>query len=163
MSHLFVLTIDQQENGQSPSTSRSAKCRRLEDLFRPPIDLLFKGSFHAVRSILVSDSNCNVILMQCNTVFNVSSYDCMIQCKYFLWYSVLYCCVVDPWQARDSGTAQNRWLLVNVQNVQEFACQVLNRDVWSNASVREMVKQSFVLWQVRLVCSSTCRLQTPCL
>ena len=43
-----VLVSDQQENEQAASTSRSSKCRRLEDLFRPPIDLMFKGSFHSV-------------------------------------------------------------------------------------------------------------------
>ena len=48
-----LLLADQQESGQSPSTSQAAKCRRLEDLFRPPIDLLVKGSFHAVCSAFV--------------------------------------------------------------------------------------------------------------
>ncbi|RUS80397.1 hypothetical protein EGW08_011833 [Elysia chlorotica] len=50
--------------------------------------------------------------------------------------------------ARDFGSSQNRWLLVNVQNVQEFPCQVLNRDVWSNPETRAVIKDSFVFWQV---------------
>ncbi|XP_005099755.1 UBX domain-containing protein 7 [Aplysia californica] len=50
--------------------------------------------------------------------------------------------------ARDTGSAQNKWLLVNVQNVQEFPCQVLNRDVWSSQDVRNVLKDSFVFWQV---------------
>jgi hypothetical protein len=79
------------------SDSSSVKRRTLEDLFRPPLDLLHKGSFRS---------------------------------------------------ACDVGKAMNRWLLVNVQNVQEFACQMLNRDVWSNTTVKEVVKAHFVLWQV---------------
>ncbi|XP_015780912.1 PREDICTED: UBX domain-containing protein 7-like [Acropora digitifera] len=39
-------------------------------------------------------------------------------------------------------------LLVNVQDVREFPCQQLNRDVWSNDSVRSIIKENFVLWQV---------------
>lgn len=56
--------------------------------------------------------------------------------------------VLLDWQARDSGTADGRWLMVNVQNVQEFACQALNRDVWSNSAVKAIIKQHFVFWQV---------------
>ncbi|CAL1545729.1 unnamed protein product [Lymnaea stagnalis] len=50
--------------------------------------------------------------------------------------------------ARDAGSAQNKWLLVNVQNVQEFPCQLLNRDVWSNQDTRNIIKESFLFWQV---------------
>lgn len=73
------------------------KSKRLEDLFRPPCDILFLGSFM---------------------------------------------------QARDHAKTLNRWLLVNVQNPQEFSCQVLNRDVWSNEHIQEIVKDHFILWQV---------------
>ena len=73
------------------------KSRRLEDLFRPPCDILFLGTFL---------------------------------------------------EAREYAKSMNRWLLVNVQNPQEFACQILNRDVWPNEQVREMIKDHFVLWQV---------------
>ncbi|KAH9494546.1 UBX domain-containing protein 7 [Bulinus truncatus] len=74
-----------------------SKKRNLEDLFRPPIDITFKGTFQS---------------------------------------------------ARDAGQAQNKWLLVNVQNVQEFPCQLLNRDVWSNIGARNIIKKSFLFWQV---------------
>ena len=40
--------VDEQENGDLPSTSSASKYRRLEDLFRPPIDILFKGDFFEV-------------------------------------------------------------------------------------------------------------------
>ncbi|XP_058796379.1 UBX domain-containing protein 7-like [Phymastichus coffea] len=78
-------------------SSRSSRQKRLEDLFRPPCDILFVGTFA---------------------------------------------------EARDYAKSINRWLLVNVQNQQEFACQVLNRDVWPNEQIREIVKDHFVLWQV---------------
>ncbi|XP_014478630.1 PREDICTED: UBX domain-containing protein 7 [Dinoponera quadriceps] len=73
------------------------KSKRLEDLFRPPCNILFLGSFM---------------------------------------------------EARDHAKTLNRWLLVNVQNPQEFSCQVLNRDVWPNQQIQEIVKDHFILWQV---------------
>ncbi|XP_034937286.1 UBX domain-containing protein 7 [Chelonus insularis] len=73
------------------------KTKRLEDLFRPPYDILFMGSFS---------------------------------------------------EARDHAKSINRWLLVNVQNSQEFSCQILNRDVWSDKQIKEIIKDHFVLWQV---------------
>ncbi|KAL2729059.1 UBX domain-containing protein 7 isoform X1 [Vespula squamosa] len=77
--------------------SSQPKSKRLEDLFRPPSNILFLGTF------------------------------------------------VD---AREHAKSLNRWLLVNVQDSQEFVCQVLNRDVWSNEQIQEIVKDHFVLWQV---------------
>lgn len=73
------------------------KTKRLEDLFRPPNDILFLGSFV---------------------------------------------------EAREHAKTLNRWLLVNVQNPLEFSCQILNRDLWPNKLIREIVKDHFVLWQV---------------
>lgn len=37
---------------------------------------------------------------------------------------------------------------MNVQNVKEFACQVLNRDVWSNSTIKEIIKEHFIFWQI---------------
>lgn len=71
--------------------------KRFEDLFRPPYNILFLGSFM---------------------------------------------------DAREHAKCLNRWLLVNIQDPQEFVCQVLNRDVWSNEQIQEIVKDHFVLWQV---------------
>lgn len=73
------------------------KLRTLEEIFRPPLDLMFRGTFQA---------------------------------------------------ARDHGVAQRKWLMVNVQNTEEFSCQVLNRDVWSSQRVRDIVRANFVFWQV---------------
>lgn len=51
-------------------------------------------------------------------------------------------------QAKVDGQHHSKWLLVNVQDVREFPCQQLNRDVWSNEAVRNIIKERFVLWQV---------------
>ncbi|XP_015594380.1 UBX domain-containing protein 7 [Cephus cinctus] len=74
------------------------KSKRLEDLFRPPCDILFLGTFS---------------------------------------------------EARERAKIINRWLLVNVQNPQEFACQILNRDLWPNEQIRGIVNDHFVLWQIQ--------------
>uniref|UniRef100_A0A914XJD2 UAS domain-containing protein n=1 Tax=Plectus sambesii TaxID=2011161 RepID=A0A914XJD2_9BILA len=50
--------------------------------------------------------------------------------------------------ARHAAQTEGRWLLVNVQNAEEFACQALNRDVWANDGVKELVSNNFVFWQV---------------
>ncbi|KAF0309199.1 UBX domain-containing protein 7 [Amphibalanus amphitrite] len=73
------------------------KLQTLEEIFRPPLELIFRGTFQA---------------------------------------------------ARDQGIADNKWLMVNVQNTEEFACQVLNRDVWSSHKVRDIVRANFIFWQV---------------
>ncbi|CAK8689474.1 UBX domain-containing protein 7-like isoform X2 [Clavelina lepadiformis] len=51
--------------------------------------------------------------------------------------------------ARDEGVNLHKWVMVNIHNVKEFACQALNRDVWSNKNVKSLVKKHFVFWQVR--------------
>ncbi|KAM4694050.1 UBX domain-containing protein 7 [Discoglossus pictus] len=73
------------------------KLTTLADLFRPPIDLMHKGSFET---------------------------------------------------AKECGQVQNKWLMINIQNVQDFACQCLNRDIWSNESVKNLIREHFIFWQV---------------
>ena len=51
-------------------------------------------------------------------------------------------------QAREAGTSQKKYIMVNIQNVREFVCQALNRDVWSNASVKAVLQEHFIFWQV---------------
>uniref|UniRef100_A0A3B4AJM7 UBX domain-containing protein n=1 Tax=Periophthalmus magnuspinnatus TaxID=409849 RepID=A0A3B4AJM7_9GOBI len=43
---------------------------------------------------------------------------------------------------------ENKWLMINIQNVQDFACQCLNRDVWSNDAVKTIIREHFIFWQV---------------
>ncbi|EFO20698.2 UBX domain-containing protein [Loa loa] len=74
-----------------------AKRVTLQNLFRPPIDIMFNGDWDAVRA---------------------------------------------------EAQLHGHWLLVNIQDDLEFACQTLNRDVWSNSSVKELLRSNFVFWQV---------------
>jgi hypothetical protein len=50
-------------------------------------------------------------------------------------------------QARQQGKEAEKWILVNVQDAAIFDCQVLNRDIWKNAGVRETVKEHFIFMQ----------------
>ncbi|XP_021341953.1 UBX domain-containing protein 7-like isoform X2 [Mizuhopecten yessoensis] len=94
----FQAEARQQEEMMSAGASTfQSKRQTLEDLFRPPIDVMYKGSFAS---------------------------------------------------AREHGKTCQKWLMVNIQNVQEFACQALNRDVWSNNSVKSIIKSKFIFWQV---------------
>uniref|UniRef100_A0A0R3RRS3 UBX domain-containing protein n=1 Tax=Elaeophora elaphi TaxID=1147741 RepID=A0A0R3RRS3_9BILA len=85
------------QNRHSASDPTVAKRVTLQNLFRPPIDIMFIGDWDAVRA---------------------------------------------------EAQVRGHWLLVNVQDDMEFACQTLNRDVWSNPSVKELLRSSFVFWQV---------------
>ncbi|XP_066995491.1 UBX domain-containing protein 7 isoform X2 [Anabrus simplex] len=86
-------------NNEAFTSQKSAHLKTLEDLFRPPLDITFKGTFA---------------------------------------------------QVREAGVARKRWILVDIQNVTEFQCQCLNRDIWSNKVVREIIDKHFLLWQVYL-------------
>ncbi|KAI9849046.1 MAG: hypothetical protein M1838_000300 [Thelocarpon superellum] len=53
-----------------------------------------------------------------------------------------------PWdQARDEGKARERWLLVNVQDPSVFDCQILNRDIWKHAEIKETIREHFIFMQ----------------
>jgi len=84
---------DRLEQGLPVSVS---KRKTLEELFKPPLDLMYQGD----------------------------------------WQS-----------ARDHAAKTGRWLMVNIQDAQEFQCQVLNRDLWSNPGVKMIVREHFVFWQ----------------
>ncbi|XP_067310102.1 UBX domain-containing protein 7 isoform X2 [Pseudorasbora parva] len=86
-----------QEQELRNGSAMDKKLSTLADLFRPPIELMHKGSFET---------------------------------------------------AKDSGQLENKWLMINIQNVQDFACQCLNRDVWSNDAVKTIIREHFIFWQV---------------
>lgn len=53
-----------------------------------------------------------------------------------------------PWEeARDVGKQDKRWLLVNVQDMGDFNCQALNRDIWKDSNVVALVKENFIFLQ----------------
>jgi len=49
-----------------------------------------------------------------------------------------------------------KWLLVNIQSAIEFSCLQLNRDTWSDSSVRSVLCEHFILWQVSLSVRRNC-------
>ena len=51
-------------------------------------------------------------------------------------------------EAKEAGAGLKKWLLVNVQDAREFSSHILNRDVWNNSKVKNVVDTSFLLWQV---------------
>ncbi|XP_055919722.1 UBX domain-containing protein 7 [Eupeodes corollae] len=60
---------------------------------------------------------------------------------------------------RTKATNMKRWLLVNVQS-DNFNSQLLNRDVWSQVKVRDLIKINFLLWQVASDTSEGARFST---
>lgn len=49
--------------------------------------------------------------------------------------------------ARSVARDARRWLLVNIQRDSEFSCHALNRDVWRDELVENLVREGFILWQ----------------
>merc|ERR1719491_2934252 len=49
--------------------------------------------------------------------------------------------------ARSVAKDARRWLLVNLQSDADFACHALNRDVWRNDLVENLVREGFIFWQ----------------
>eukprot|EP00177_Eucheuma_denticulatum_P002743 GFKZ01004935.1.p1 GENE.GFKZ01004935.1~~GFKZ01004935.1.p1 ORF type:complete len:508 (-),score=101.15 GFKZ01004935.1:1358-2857(-) len=49
--------------------------------------------------------------------------------------------------AMTAGVRQNKWLLVNIQRSDIFACLMLNRDVWADEHVEEVLQAHFIFWQ----------------
>jgi hypothetical protein len=49
--------------------------------------------------------------------------------------------------ARTMAKDNKRWLLVNIQRDSEFASHALNRDVWRDELVENLVREGFIFWQ----------------
>eukprot|EP00735_Rhodelphis_limneticus_P003270 TRINITY_DN14724_c0_g1::TRINITY_DN14724_c0_g1_i1::g.21545::m.21545 TRINITY_DN14724_c0_g1::TRINITY_DN14724_c0_g1_i1::g.21545 ORF type:complete len:512 (+),score=66.59,sp/Q5REY7/UBXN7_PONAB/33.23/6e-45,UBX/PF00789.15/8.6e-15,UBA_4/PF14555.1/3.5e-14,Thioredoxin_7/PF13899.1/1.3e-09,UIM/PF02809.15/0.012,UIM/PF02809.15/1.9e+03,CUE/PF02845.11/0.064,CUE/PF02845.11/5.1e+03,DRY_EERY/PF09750.4/1.4 TRINITY_DN14724_c0_g1_i1:49-1536(+) len=69
----------------------------LAELFKPPLDLLFPGTFD---------------------------------------------------EAKREGVKEEKWILVNVQDMSEFTSHAINRDLWSDGVVRTVVQASFIFMQL---------------
>lgn len=50
-------------------------------------------------------------------------------------------------EARDIGKEDKKWILVNVQDMNDFNCQALNRDIWKDAAIVALVKENFIFLQ----------------
>lgn len=51
-------------------------------------------------------------------------------------------------RAREKAKSESKWVLVTLHDPSEFPCQTLNRDLWKDSSVKEIVLDSFVFLQV---------------
>ncbi|KAF3762699.1 hypothetical protein M406DRAFT_99144 [Cryphonectria parasitica EP155] len=49
--------------------------------------------------------------------------------------------------AREEGKASKMWILVNVQDMNDFNCQALNRDIWKDDAITALVQESFIFLQ----------------
>jgi hypothetical protein len=49
--------------------------------------------------------------------------------------------------ARTTAKDARRWLLVNLQRDSEFSCHALNRDVWRDELVENLIREGFIFWQ----------------
>lgn len=48
---------------------------------------------------------------------------------------------------RAIGKADKKWIMVNLQDMNDFSCQALNRDIWKDENVKQLVKDHFVFLQ----------------
>eukprot|EP00930_Biecheleria_cincta_P085726 TRINITY_DN75098_c0_g1_i1.p1 TRINITY_DN75098_c0_g1~~TRINITY_DN75098_c0_g1_i1.p1 ORF type:complete len:444 (-),score=91.23 TRINITY_DN75098_c0_g1_i1:142-1473(-) len=47
----------------------------------------------------------------------------------------------------EKAKSEGKWLLVNIQQAEVFASHMLNRDVWSDETIKEIIDGSFLFWQ----------------
>lgn len=50
--------------------------------------------------------------------------------------------------AKNFAKDARRWLLINIQSEDDFACHALNRDVWHDELVENLIREGFVFWQI---------------
>jgi hypothetical protein len=54
---------------------------------------------------------------------------------------------VDLDTAKEIAHTEKKWVMVNVQDTRDFACQQLNRDLWSDKEIKATVREQFVFVQ----------------
>lgn len=54
--------------------------------------------------------------------------------------------------ARTMAKDTKRWLLVNIQRDAEFSSHALNRDVWRDELVENLIREGFIFWQTVRTC-----------
>jgi hypothetical protein len=50
-------------------------------------------------------------------------------------------------EARAEGKEAMKWIMVNLQDMNDFNCQALNRDIWKDQSVKDLVSENFLFLQ----------------
>jgi hypothetical protein len=51
-------------------------------------------------------------------------------------------------EARTLGKEDKKWIMVNLQDMSDFGCQMLNRDIWKDRAVKELVNENFIFLQL---------------
>lgn len=54
---------------------------------------------------------------------------------------------VDLDTAKEIAHTEKKWVMVNVQDTRDFACQQLNRDLWSDREIKATVREHFIFVQ----------------
>ncbi|XP_055550323.1 UBX domain-containing protein 7 [Wyeomyia smithii] len=49
--------------------------------------------------------------------------------------------------AQRHGKSVDKWILVNLQDDLNFNCQTLNRDLWSDSSLKDFLRNHLIFWQ----------------
>ena len=42
---------------------------------------------------------------------------------------------------------QKKKVLINIQDVKEFNSQIINRDIWADSDIRDIIAKNYILWQ----------------
>jgi hypothetical protein len=50
-------------------------------------------------------------------------------------------------KAMAHGTKHRKYLIINIQDIGVFDCQRLNRDTWSDITLKTYIKNNFIFWQ----------------
>jgi len=50
-------------------------------------------------------------------------------------------------EAREEGKEEKKWIMVNLQDLDVFHCQVLNRDLWKDENLQTLIKEHFIFLQ----------------
>eukprot|EP00602_Paraphysomonas_sp_CaronLab_P010279 CAMPEP_0185019474 /NCGR_PEP_ID=MMETSP1103-20130426/2081_1 /TAXON_ID=36769 /ORGANISM="Paraphysomonas bandaiensis, Strain Caron Lab Isolate" /LENGTH=366 /DNA_ID=CAMNT_0027549805 /DNA_START=53 /DNA_END=1153 /DNA_ORIENTATION=+ len=50
-------------------------------------------------------------------------------------------------EAKKAAMEDKKWILVNIQDHNEFSSHLLNRDVWTNETLVSLVRMNFLFWQ----------------
>eukprot|EP00747_Dinoflagellata_sp_TGD_P022156 gnl/TRDRNA2_/TRDRNA2_128936_c0_seq1.p1 gnl/TRDRNA2_/TRDRNA2_128936_c0~~gnl/TRDRNA2_/TRDRNA2_128936_c0_seq1.p1 ORF type:complete len:500 (+),score=104.59 gnl/TRDRNA2_/TRDRNA2_128936_c0_seq1:68-1501(+) len=51
------------------------------------------------------------------------------------------------YEVREEAQKEGKWILVNIQQAEVFASHQLNRDVWNDDTIKDIVMGSFIFWQ----------------
>ncbi|KAI9103052.1 thioredoxin-like protein [Phlyctochytrium arcticum] len=47
-------------------------------------------------------------------------------------------------QARELAKSQSKWVIVTLNDPSEFPCQMMNRDLWKDSAVQDLIRESFI-------------------